>query len=164
MTTIPLGRYLLTPLGTPDKTGATRWRMTGPGGPFSFRMLTPDRVALAAHAFLEAAGVEAGPYALPPSALPPLPPRPPKQNGPLPLPPIGPDDPLPEWATVKADPIPGVCVLVGCGNAVDTRDLCRSHDSSARRRDIRDRLGPPPMSRQEASAMGCRASALGRAS
>ena len=148
-TPLPLGRYTLSPLAAPDKHGTCRWRLTGPGVRFDFRPLSPEQADLAGRAFLEHAGIDAGPVRW--SVTRPAPQAPARESAPT----IAHKDPLPAWATLKPDPTPGACIIIDCLRAIYARGLCHSHDNSARRSGIRDRLGPLAMSRQEAAARGC---------
>ena len=146
---ITWGRYVATPAPPLDIGGRVRWRLVGPGVDrwFTWR----DRAAALRDVgeWMRTTGLDvpAAAFAVAwvefpaPSLVcsPGLVERaPPRQR-------VKPahEGPMPAWAVVNENKEPFSCIIVGCRARMNSRRLCRTHNTMARRAGVRHRIGPP---------------------
>ena len=145
---ITWGRYVATPAPPLDLGGRVRWRLVGPGVDRWFSWRTREAAVRDVGEWMRATGLDVPVAAFavawmefPAPSLtlsPGLVERAPRDRRYLPEQ----EGPLPPWAVVNEDKEPLACIIVGCRQRMNSRRLCKSHDTMARRAGVRHRIGP----------------------
>lgn len=146
---ISWGRYVATPEAPVDTGGRQRWRLVGPGVDRWFTWRTREAAMRDVAEWMRATGLDVPLAAsavawmeFPSPSLtlsPGLVERPPRDRRYQPEH----DGPMPAWAAVNEDKEPLACIIAGCRARMNSRRLCKSHDTMARRAGVRHRIGLP---------------------